>query len=150
MKQRPTYAEWMELPSEQRNALVLQFNINKSTGVRVQNKRVISDGVSEQDLENALHLGKMIEFLGSDWKEAVEYDTEMLADVLWEMVLRKMFGVSSKPESEADQKTGTADSNVNVFAGSAKKEEDPLADEEEALDNVNIGSDEKLSTEKIN
>lgn len=93
IKQRPTVEEWLELPQSQRSILVLRFDINRSTGTQVRNNRLVSDGVSDKDLETGVNIGKMIGFLGEPlWKKYIEVPLDQLADTLWKACVAKEFG----------------------------------------------------------
>lgn len=105
MKQRPTQQEWLELPTEQRNILVLRFFINKSGGMQVRDSRVVSDGVADQDLENGINIGKMIEYLGEpEWKKYIDVKLEDLADTLWAACVAKEFGAPGPFEVKEEVK----------------------------------------------
>jgi len=88
MKTYISQKEWLELPVETRQKLILTFAIHKSEGVVVQNNKVISDGCSQKDLMG-LSIDKMIDYLGSEWEKV---HNEMLYDDLFARVLVKMFG----------------------------------------------------------
>lgn len=54
--------EWLSLTIQQRTLLILQFNIPKSGFTHVQDGQIVSDGYTDQDLQN-LTLAKLQEYL---------------------------------------------------------------------------------------
>lgn len=78
--------EWLELPAETRQKLILTFAIHKSEGVVVQQNKIVSDGCSQKDLMG-LTLDKMIDYLGEDWKKV---KNDKLYDYLFICVLEKL------------------------------------------------------------
>ena len=86
MKQHIQQKDYLSLSKEVRTQLVQIFTIHKSEGVRVVNNEVVSDGSSQQDLIDAITIGKMIEYLGKDWKKV---DNDKLFDDLFNKVIAK-------------------------------------------------------------
>ena len=104
LKQRPTINEWLDLPNEQRAILTLRFAINKSGGVQVRNQKLVSDGVSDNDLNLGVNIGKMVEYLGEDeWKKYIDVKLEDLADTLWAACVAKEFGTAGPFEVKEEK-----------------------------------------------
>jgi hypothetical protein len=141
IKQRPTIQEWLELPTEQRNILVLRFAINKSGGVQVRNNRVVSDGVSDKDLDNGVNIGKMIDYLGDpEWKKYIDVPLEDLADTLWAACVAKEFNLPSpfevdeqEPEKATKKATKKASKKLDLKKADEKEIELPVEEEESGI-----------------
>lgn len=131
IKQRPTISEWLDIPTEQRGILVLRFMINKSGGMQVRNNKIVSDGVSDQDLENGVNIGKMIEYLGApEWKKYIDVPLEDLADTLWAACVAKEFNqpapfeVKEEVEEPKEVKKLDLDEPISEDDGTYPIEED--------------------------
>ena len=97
MKQFIIQKEWLALPKDVRQSLIYTFSINKSEGVRVVAGEIVSDGCSGEDLISGLTIGKMIEFLGSDWEKA---ENDALFDHLLENVINKLTKKNENSKSD--------------------------------------------------
>lgn len=86
MKTNISQNEWLKLPVELRQKLVLSFAINKSEGTRVVNQIMVSDGCSQSDLINGITIGKMISFIGDEWEKVTN---DELFDYLFRKVVDK-------------------------------------------------------------
>jgi Zn-dependent M16 (insulinase) family peptidase len=87
MKTSIIQTDWLRLPFEIRQQLVLKFAIHKSEGTRVVNQIMVSDGCSQEDLINGLTIGKMIEMLGDEWEKKPNKE---LFDYLLDKVINKL------------------------------------------------------------
>lgn len=87
MKNYIQQKDYLALPKETRVKLVQIFAINKSEGVRVVENEIVSDGSSQADLIAGITIGKMIDYLGKNWKKV---DNEKLFDDLLIRVIEKL------------------------------------------------------------
>ncbi len=87
MKTNIVQTEWLKLPAELRQQLVLKFAIHKSEGTRVVNQTMVSDGCSQDDLIKGITIGKMIEVVGDEWEKVPNNE---LFDYLFDKVIQKL------------------------------------------------------------
>lgn len=72
------YSAWTKVPIGLRGALAKQFGIAKTMPTHVQDNRIVSDGYKIEDVEAALNVDAIQNYLGSD-------ETDMA--VLWDQLL---------------------------------------------------------------
>ena len=108
MKLNLTVKDWLNIPRENRQKLMELFRFSKSGCIEVVDNQVISDGVTERDLE-AFNVGAMINFLGKD----LSWFNPNLCDELLVLTLNKLYG--EKPEVRTSE--GVDNTVVGAYEG---------------------------------
>lgn len=100
--------QWVSLPQETRNRLIEIFSLKKSGHVEVENKTVMTDGYTNQDLAG-ITVEKMQEYTGTDEEEYFSLFKAVLAKIEGEMVeeLKKEIEESQNEESKDEPTTET-------------------------------------------
>lgn len=93
------YSSWTRLPLQTRHKIASQFGISKTSPTHVSDNRIVQDGFKVEDIENALNVRAMQEFVG------VEH-TDM--QTLFELVIAKLENpeveVTKEPEVIEEKK----------------------------------------------
>lgn len=103
MEKLVTQYHWLQLPYELRSVLVEVFNIPKSSGVVMQDSKVLTDGYTQEDLKH-ITTDKMKEYVGTD----VDVDFNELFELTikkaeTELAKRKQKEQLAKQEAYTDQ-----------------------------------------------
>lgn len=77
------YHKWMELNINTRHAIAAQFGIEKKGSTEVFNNTIKSDGYLVKDVEQALNIDALQEYLGT-------HETDMM--ILWMWLVEKIEG----------------------------------------------------------
>ncbi len=74
------YSKWMGLDLGIRQQIAAEFGIAKTAPTHVNDNKIISDGYKVEDVENALNIDALQQFLGS---------TETDMAVLWDLLIER-------------------------------------------------------------